>query len=92
MNGFESTTVLWIFIAAQLLGVVSAWLVRLSEGSICQSVGQYMFFCFLPLIGVAAMVAWAIGPGCWLGCSTTLAVMVLTVTCDFRGSREAATW
>jgi hypothetical protein len=92
MNGFDSTTVLWIFVAAQLLGVSSAWLARLSEGSTCQTVGQCMFFGILPLMGIVTMAAWAVGPGCWLACSTTLAIMVLTVTCDFRGSREAATW
>ena len=33
MNGFDSPTVLWLLLAAQLLGVSSAWLARLSEGS-----------------------------------------------------------
>ena len=92
MNGFDSPSVLWLFVAAQLLGVLSAWLARLSEGSVCQAVSQWMFFGVLPLMGAATMVALAVGPGCWLACCATLSVMVLTVTCDFRGSREAATW
>ena len=92
MNGFDSPTTLWLLIGAQFLGISSAWLARLSEGSPRQAVSQRMFFGVLPLVGVATMVALAVGPGCWLACSTTLAFMVLTVTCDFQGSREAATW
>jgi hypothetical protein len=92
MNGFDSPTLLWLLVVAQLLGVLSASLARLSEGSSCQAASQYAFFGILPLVGVATAVALAVGPGCWLACSTTLAFMVLTVTCDFRGSREAATW
>jgi hypothetical protein len=46
----------------------------------------------LLLMGLGTAFALTIGPGCWLTCSATLAVMVLTVTCDFRASREAATW
>jgi hypothetical protein len=92
MNGFDTPTCLWLLIAAQFIGVFSAWAARLSEGSPHQATGQRTFFAILPLMGVATMVAFAIGPGCWLACSATLAFMVLTVTCDFRGSREAATW
>lgn len=92
MNGFDSPTVMWLLIAAQLIGFFSAWLARLSEGSAGQTMSQWTFFGILPLMGAATIVALAVGPGCWLACSATLAVMVLTVTCDFRGSREAATW
>ncbi len=92
MNGLDSPVVLWLFAAAQLLGVASAWHARLSEGSPHQVISQWMFFGILPLMGVATMIAFAVGPGCWLACAATLSVMVLTVTLDFRGSREAATW
>lgn len=88
MNGINPSTVLWLFVAAQLLGVSSAWLARLSEGRRHQVLCQWMFFGVLPLVGVANMVALAVGPGYWLACSATLAFMVLTVTCDFRGSRS----
>jgi hypothetical protein len=92
MNGFDSPTALWLLIGAQFLGVASAWLARLCEGSPRQAASQRMFFGVLPLMGAATMVAFAVGPGYWLACSTTLAFMVLTVTCDFRSSKEAATW
>lgn len=92
MNGFDSPTVLWAFVAAQIVGIAIAWLARLSEGSACQKISQYLFFGVLLVMGVVTTFALAVGPGCWVACATTLAVMVLTVTCDFRSSREAATW
>jgi hypothetical protein len=92
MKGIDPSTVLCLFIAAQLLGVSSAWLARLSEGKRHEVLSQWTFFGVLPLVGVVTMVALAVGPGYWLASSTTLAFMVLTVTCDFRGSRGAATW
>ncbi len=92
MNGFDSHGLLWLFIAAQILGVASAWLARLSEGSACQRFSQFAFFVALPLMGMATIVVSGVGPGWWLTGSATLAFTVLTVTCDFRASREAATW
>ena len=92
MNGFDSPAVLWLLLTAQLLGVLSACVARLSEGSPCQSISQRMFLAALPLVGAATILALAVGPGCWLACSASLAAMVLTVTCDFRGSRQSSTW
>jgi hypothetical protein len=92
MNGFDSPAALWLLIAMQFLGVLSAFAARLSEGSPRQAISQGMFLGVLPLMGVATLVALAVGPGCWLACSATLAFMVLTVTCDFRRRRESATW
>ena len=92
MNGFESPALLWLFVVAQILGISSACVARLSEGSPCQVASQCVFFGALPLMGVATMAALAIGPGYWLACSATVAFMVLTVTCDLRGGRQAATW
>jgi len=92
MNGFDSPAALWLLVAAQILGVLSAFAARFSEGSPRQAISQGMFLGVLPLMGVATLLALAVGPGCWLGCATTLAVMVLTVTCDFRRGRESATW
>jgi len=92
MNGFDSPTVLWLLVAAQLIGVASAWAARLCEGSAHQTVSHCTFYGVLPLMGAATVVAFVVGPGCWLACSATLAFMVLTVTCDFRGGRESAMW
>jgi hypothetical protein len=92
MNGIDSPAALWLLMAVQCLGVLSAFAARLSEGSRRQAISQCLFLAFLPLMGAATLVALAIGPGCWLGCSTTLAIMVLTVTWDFRRGCESATW
>jgi len=90
MNGFDSSTILWLFIGAQIVGVFTAWLARLSENSPRQTVIQWLFFGILSLMGVITMLAMTVGPGCWIACSTTFAVMVLTVTCDFRHGHESS--
>ncbi len=92
MNGFDSPTALWILVVAQIVGVLTAFVARFSEGSPRQAISQNVFFAVLLLMGAAALLAMAVGPGCWLGCATTLAVMILTVTCDFRRGRQSATW
>jgi hypothetical protein len=92
MNGFDSLTTLWFLVAVQFLGVISACAARLSEGSSRQTAIQNVFLGILALVGATTAAAFAIGPGCWLACCATLAVMILTVTCDFRNGRESATW
>ena len=92
MNGFDSPAALWLLVAAQILGVLTGFAARFSEGSRRQGVSQGLFFGVLLLMGAATLVALAVGPGCWLGVRGTLAVMILTVTCDFRRGRESATW
>ena len=69
MNGFDCPLAMWLLVAAQFLGVLSACVARLSEGSRRQAISQSMFLGVLPLVGAATVVAFAIGPGCWLACS-----------------------
>jgi hypothetical protein len=92
MNGSDSPGILWMLISLQLFGLASACITRLSEGSCYQALSQYLFFVALPLVGVATATALAVGPACWSACTATLALMLLTVTCDFRSGRQAATW
>ena len=92
MNGFESTTALWLLVGAQCFGVLSAAAARLGEGSPCQAVSQGVFLVALPLVGAATVVALMVGPGIWVACTASLAVMVLTATCDLRAKPEAAVW
>jgi hypothetical protein len=92
MNGLDSPAVLWLLVAVQFLGILSACAARLSEGSRRQALVHCLFLGILALVGAATVTAFAVGPGCWLACSTTLAIMILTVTCDFRSGRESATW
>jgi hypothetical protein len=91
MNGIDSSTAIWLLVAIQLLGISSAWTTRLSEGSSFQAATQRVFFTLLLLMGAATIVALAVGPGIWLACSASLAVMVLMVTCDFGTAREGET-
>ncbi len=92
MNGFDSPVVFWILVATQFLGILSACMARFNEGSPRQGMSHGVFLGVLPIMGGLTMAALAVGPGCWLACATTLAVMVLTATCDMRNRREAATW
>jgi len=43
-------------------------------------------------MGGAVFVSLGFGPGCWLVSSASLALMILTVTCDFRRSRQDTAW
>jgi hypothetical protein len=72
-----------------LLGLVSAAVARLSEGSRCQGPGQWTFLAFLALVGGVTVGAIAQGSGYWLPSGATLSVMVLGAVCDFRGSLRA---
>jgi hypothetical protein len=92
MTGFESPALLWLFVIAQVFGLLSAWFARLSEGSLCQTFCQCLVFLTLPIVGILNVMALTIGAGWWLVSSTTLAAMILMVTWDFSGGSEAATY
>ena len=89
MNGFDSTAAPG-FWSAQCFGVLSAAAARLSEGSSCQSVSQWVFFVALSLLGAATAVALTVGPGVWVACAASLAVMVLTATWDLRVKQRSS--
>ena len=92
MNGFDSTGGLWLLVAAQCFGVLSAGAARLSEGSAWQGASQWVFLLALPLVGLATSVALMVGPGVWVACAASLAVMALTATCDLRRRQDVAVW
>ena len=79
----------WIAAAVEVVGLASACLARLSEGSPSQASYQAFFFAALLLVGVTALAALSAGLGQWLLLGVTLSVMVLTVTWDF-GVRSRA--
>jgi len=66
-------------------GLGSALFARCSEGSRCQTLSQVLFFASLAMVGLAAIGSVLLGPGCWVTCSSTLAVMVIGATYDRRG-------
>jgi hypothetical protein len=90
MNGIESPSAVWLLISVQAIGLVSAWLARVSEGSSHQALSHSFFLVCLAIVGLAAVAGLAIGPGYWLMAATTLATMILIAVCDFRADRGVA--
>jgi len=90
MTDLEATALCCTSGAIQLLGLLSAWIVRLSLGSRRQTPCQHVFLAFLGLVAAATMVSVSTGVGSWLTCGTSFSLMVLTATCDFSRSRQAA--
>jgi hypothetical protein len=88
MNGIESSSVVWLLTSVQVIGLISAWLARVSEGSSRQTVSHGFFLVCLGVVGFATAAGLTIGPGCWLTAATTLATMILIAICDFRGDRQ----
>lgn len=92
MTAILGVDFVWALVAIQILGIISAGVARLSEGSRRQTCCQRFFFALLLLVGLATVVAVTLGPACWLISSSTLSLMVLTVTCDFRRPDESGAW
>ena len=90
MPSLDSTASLWILGSVQLMGMTSAWLARLSEGSAHQALCQRFFFLALLLMGLATMVTASGHPSMWLVSAVTLAVSLLVVICDFRHAGRSA--
>lgn len=79
---------LWWLAVVQVFGLVSAWMLRVHEGSHQQSSWQFVFFISLAMVGLTTLAAALTGP-CWcLVSGSTLAVMVLTVVWDFDAGKR----
>lgn len=89
MSGPSDFLVVLSLTAVQVLGLASAAVARLSEGSRCQAPGQCVFLVFLALIGGITVGTLLLGSGFWLASGGTLSLMVLGAVCDFRGSLRA---
>lgn len=90
MTGQPHTMILAFLFFAQVFGLVSAALARLSEGSAYQASSHRLFLASLAIVGVTTMTALLLSLNYWLTSGATLSVMVLTATCDFRRSGQAA--
>jgi hypothetical protein len=88
MSLLETSFVLWIFGILQFVGLLSAWLARLSEGSRSQSSCQWLFLSCMALVSLTTMVSLAYDTRYWLASGSTLSVMVLAVIWDFRAAPE----
>jgi hypothetical protein len=90
MSTLEMSTMVWGLAVIQVIGLVSAWLARASEGSRRETSCQRIFFACLGLMGLATMAAFSLSPGWWLTSGATLSVMILVATCDFERSWQPA--
>ena len=90
MPALDATVSLWLFGGVQLLGMTSAWIARLSEGTVHQAFCQRLFFLSLVLMGLATMLTAAARPGLWMTSAVTLALSLLVVICDFQHASRSA--
>jgi hypothetical protein len=91
MAYLEASLLLWGLGSIQIVGLISAWLARFSEGSRRQSCCHRLFLGCLGLIGLTTMATLALGPKYWLPSGMTLSVMVLGAVWDFRPEARART-
>ena len=83
MFGGLSSSQFCVLSAVQVCGLMSAALARISEGRPWQSLFQRMFVAFLVIVAFANVLNVWNAPQQWMMSATTLAVMVVTATCDF---------
>jgi len=92
MAGLEGPVLVLVFAGIEALGLASAWLARIGEGSPRQGSFQRLFLGCLGVVGVAGILSLELPPGYWLSCGATLALMVLAATCDFHTTRCVTVW
>jgi hypothetical protein len=74
--------------AVQVLGVVTAGIARLVEGTRHERAGHVLCIGGLAVIGTTCGAAVRLGPDAAASCAVTLAIMTLIAVCDFRPSRD----
>ncbi|MBN2474654.1 MAG: hypothetical protein JXB62_08600 [Pirellulales bacterium] len=77
-----------LLVMIELLGLGSAWVTRLSEGSRYETGCQLVFLGLLTITGLATIATAGMGIGYWLTSGPTVCLMALMVLCDFRRARE----
>ncbi|MBN2292090.1 MAG: hypothetical protein JXM70_06675 [Pirellulales bacterium] len=90
MDVFSPSTVIWIVIGVQMLGLFGALLSRLGEGSPGEGRCQCFFLFCLALVGTTTIAAMSLDPGAWLTCGATLSIMVLIALYDCGTAKEIA--
>ncbi len=69
--------------SVQFCGIASAALARITEGRPWQALFQRMFLALLVVVAFTNVLNVWNAPQQWMMSATTLAVMVVTATCDF---------
>ena len=83
MSGGVNFLQLCVISSVQVCGLVSAALARINEGRRWQEPFQRMFFASLVVMAFTTVLNVWNAPQQWMMSATTLAVMVVTATCDF---------
>jgi len=83
MSGGVDFLQLCVISSVQVCGLASAALARISEGRRWQELFQRMFFASLVVMAFTTVLNVWNAPQQWMLSATTLAVMVVTATCDF---------
>jgi hypothetical protein len=90
MDVLSPSIILWTAIVVQMLGLLSALLSRLGEGSPGEGRCQFFFLFCLALVGATTIASMSLGPGAWLSCGATLSIMVLIALYDCGRAKEVA--
>jgi hypothetical protein len=80
---------IWLFGGVQVVGLMSAWMTRLSEGSAGELFCQRFFLICLGLVGLATVAAVVVQSRAWIFCGGTLSLMVLATVWDFQDSQRS---
>ncbi len=84
MFGGVNFSQLCVISAVQICGLLSAALSRVTEGRRWQALFQRMFLALLIIVAFTAVLNVWNAPQQWIMSATTLAVMIVTATCDFK--------
>jgi len=74
---------LCVISSVQFCGLICAALARINEGRRWQALFQRMFLGLLVVVAFTAVLNVWNAPQQWMMSATTLAVMIVTATCDF---------
>ena len=84
--------VLWTVSLVQLLGIGSAVLIRLSDGSRWQTACRTLFFVSLALVGMTAVGTMLIESGLWLLAGITLSCMIVSALFEHQDPERVSVW
>ena len=90
MNASDSA-IGWVVIVAQLVGLMSVGIARLTERSSSVLPAQAFFLLALLAVGATTLVTLSSGSGTWLFTGATLPIMVVGATLDLGTGSEAPT-
>lgn len=86
VSPFDISTLSYLMGLLQVVGLWSTWLARRSIGSQHQTASQVMFVAALAAVGLTTIYSLLVGGG-WLFSGTTLSLMVVAGTCEFRSAQ-----